>query len=257
MQFDPDPLLGPDDPPPFLWVQRRPAQRILLLNDHAGFRTPKALGDLGLPDYAWRSHIVGDWGMEALGRDLVQRLDGSLIEGVYSRAVLDLNRRPTDWDMAGAMLDGVSVPANCDLAPASYAARIEAIHRPYHDEIEAFIAEMEHPHPLIVHCHSFTDCLMSTPDDPRPWEIGLLHYCEEDRAGAAIDWLRQHTNYTVGDNQPYDLFERMTGSYALHNMHRTLPAITFEIRQDLITTAAEVDHWASLLDAMIKDVFQP
>ena len=82
MQFDPDPLLGPNDPPPFHWVQRRPAQRVLLLNDHAGFRTPKALGDLGLPDDAWRSHIVGDWGMEALGRDLVQRLDGSLIEGV-------------------------------------------------------------------------------------------------------------------------------------------------------------------------------
>jgi predicted N-formylglutamate amidohydrolase len=256
MQSDPSPLLGPNDPAPFQWINREPQKRFLLLNDHAGFHTPESLGDLGLSAEHWTKHIVGDWGMEALGRALVQRLKGSLIEGVYSRAVLDLNRRATDWDMAGAVLDGVEVPRNVDLSPASYAARIQSIHTPYHDEIERFLAEDPgHPDRVIIHCHSFTDCLMSQPDQPRPWEIGLLHYNATDRAAEALDWLRANTDYTVGDNEPYSLFERMTGSYALHSLHRDAPAITFEIRQDLLTTPSEISHWCAVLEAMIKEVF--
>ena len=49
MQSDPSPLLGPNDPPPFNWVVREPEKRFLLLNDHAGFRTPEGLGNLGAP----------------------------------------------------------------------------------------------------------------------------------------------------------------------------------------------------------------
>jgi len=256
MQTDPIPLLGPDDPAPFRWIVREPRKRFLLLNDHAGFRTPKSLGDLGLSAESWTKHIVGDWGMEAVGRELAQRLDASLIEGVYSRAVLDLNRRSTDWDMAGAVLDGVKIPCNADLSPDSYQARIEAIHKPYHDEIERFLEEQPgHRDRTIIHCHSFTDCLMSKPDEPRPWEIGLLHYNSQDRADVALDWLRRNTPYTVGDNEPYSLFERMTGSYALHSLHREAPAITFEIRQDLLTTSSEISHWCDVLEAMIKEVF--
>ena len=74
MQSDPSPLLGPNDPAPFRWINREPQKRFLLLNDHAGFHTPESLGDLGLSAEHWTKHIVGDWGMEALGRDLVQRL---------------------------------------------------------------------------------------------------------------------------------------------------------------------------------------
>ena len=256
MQSDPSPLLGPNDPAPFRWINREPQKRFLLLNDHAGFHTPESLGDLGLTAEHWTKHIVGDWGMEALGRALVQRLKGSLIEGVYSRAVLDLNRRATDWDMAGAVQDGVEVPRNVDLSPASYAARIQSIHTPYHDEIERFLAEDPgHPDRVIIHCHSFTDCLMSQPDQPRQWEIGLLHYNATDRAAEALDWLRANTDYTVGDNEPYSLFERMTGSYALHSLHRDAPAITFEIRQDLLTTPSDISHWCAVLEAMIKEVF--
>jgi len=256
MKNDPEPLLGPNDPAPFRWIVRAPEKRFLLLNDHAGFTTPEALGDLGLSPEHWQSHIVGDWGMEAVGRDLMSRLDGSLIEGIYSRAVLDLNRRSTDWDMAGAVLDGVEVPSNVDLSPQSYRARIDAIHEPYHREIEAFLDEATgHPDRVIIHCHSFTPCLMSQPGQPRPREIGLLHYNAQDRADAALDWLRRHTDYTVGDNQPYSLFERMTGSYALHSLPRTAPAITFEIRQDLLTTPSQTSHWCDVLEAMIKEVF--
>mgnify|MGYP000945545041 CR=1 FL=1 len=257
MTTDPSPLLGPNDPAPFRWVVRAPEKRFLLINDHAGFRTPESLGALGLPEHAWSKHIVGDWGMEAVGRDLVARLDGSLIEGVYSRAVLDLNRRPTDWDMAGALLDGVRVPANEGLTPVSYQQRIDAIHTPYHQAIKDFVAEDGHTDRIIVHCHSFTDRLMSKPEEKRPWEIGLLHYNATDRAQEALDWLRANTPYTVGDNEPYSLFDRMTGSYALHSLHREAPAITFEIRQDLLTTADEVAHWGALLEAMIKEVYGP
>lgn len=255
MPSDPKPLLGPQDPPPFNWVVRAPEKRILLLNDHAGFRTPAGLGDLGLSAEHWTKHIVGDWGMLDLGRDLVKRVDGSLIEGVYSRAVLDLNRRPTDWDMAGPALDTVPVPANQNLSETDYAARIEAIHRPYHDEIRRFLDEHDHSERLIVHCHSFTDELMARPGEKRPWEIGLLHFNATDRAEEALAWLRRNTDYTLGDNQPYSLFDRMTGSYALHSLNRSAPAITFEIRQDLITNDTEVAHWSQLLESMIREVF--
>lgn len=255
MPSDPSPLLGPEDPPPFNWVVRAPEKRILLINDHAGFRTPAGLGDLGLSAEHWTKHIVGDWGMFDLGRDLVKRLDASLIEGVYSRAVLDLNRRPTDWDMAGPELDGVPVPANQNLSDADYAARIAAIHQPYHAQIERFLDEQEQPDRILVHCHSFTPALMSRPEEQRPWEIGLLHYNAADRADEALDWLRRNTDYQVGDNEPYSLFDRMTGSYALHSLNRAAPAITFEIRQDLITNETEVAHWGQLLDSLIREVF--
>ena len=110
----------------------------MLICDHAGRRTPAALGDLGLAAAEWERHIAYDIGAAELSTRLAEQLGGAcLIQQVYSRLVIDCNRAPDRPDAIVALVDGVQVPGNLDLSPAERRARVEAIHAPYHAAIAA------------------------------------------------------------------------------------------------------------------------
>ena len=88
------PLLALDEPPAFEVVNPDGVSRFLLLCDHASLRMPRALGTLGLPDDALRSHIAWDIGAADVAKRLSELLDAPLVLSGYSRLAIDCNRPP-------------------------------------------------------------------------------------------------------------------------------------------------------------------
>ena len=67
---------------------------LLILADHAGNLTPRALGLLGLLPGEFQRHIAWDIGIAMVCRVMAEALDATLIEQNYSRLVIDCNRPP-------------------------------------------------------------------------------------------------------------------------------------------------------------------
>src|SRR5262245_16279033 len=125
-------LLTADDPPPVEIFNDGGAAPLLMACDHAGRRVPRRLGDLGLDAASFDRHIAWDIGAAEVARQLALRLDSPLVLAAYSRLVVDVNRRPDDPTCIPEESDGTVVPANRGLSAAARAARIAALHQPYH-----------------------------------------------------------------------------------------------------------------------------
>ena len=59
-------LLAADDPPPVSVQNAAGASPLLLVADHAGIASPRALGRLGVAESEWQRHIAWDIGIAAL-----------------------------------------------------------------------------------------------------------------------------------------------------------------------------------------------
>src|SRR5882672_6149002 len=71
---------------------------VLIVCDHAGRRIPTVCSSLGLREEDLSGHIAWDIGARDIAIRMAERLDATLVCGVYSRLVIDLNRYP--WDPA-------------------------------------------------------------------------------------------------------------------------------------------------------------
>lgn len=248
------PLLGPGDPPPVELWHEGGASPTLLIADHAGTAIPARLGSLGLPAAALALHIAHDIGIADLTRALGRRLDAAALLGVYSRLVIDGNRRLADPTSIAQESDGVAVPGNRGLAPADRRARAEAIFAPYHAAIAALIAERRQRNrpTVLVSMHSFTPRLGGVA---RPWQLGVLWHKDGRLARPLLAALRAEPDLVVGDNEPYDA--RTGEGYTLdaHAAPVGLPHVLIEIRQDLIDTpakaAALADRLAPILAPLV------
>src|ERR1700694_5598377 len=87
-------LLGKDDPPPFIELERGGRSNFVILVDHASRRIPRRLGDLGLPASELKRHIAWDIGAFGVARRMAAALDAPLVAQNYSRLVIDCNRDP-------------------------------------------------------------------------------------------------------------------------------------------------------------------
>ena len=104
--------------------------------DHAGRRVPKALGDLGLDATAFERHIAWDIGAADCARHLARTLAAPLILAAYSRLVIDPNRQTADPTSIPEVSDETTIPANIGISPEERAARIAALHVPYHNVVD-------------------------------------------------------------------------------------------------------------------------
>ena len=116
------PLLGPADPPPFRFTDRRSSSRCLVVADHAGNAVPGSLQGLGLEQNVFRQHIAVDIGSRALAERLAELLGASLVLANYSRLVVDLNRHLDDPTAFIPESDGVVIPGNQNLVGAEKTA---------------------------------------------------------------------------------------------------------------------------------------
>lgn len=226
-----------------------PGSDILLIADHASNYVPPDV-DLGIDEALLGQHIAVDIGVDALSRDLADRLDCPAIIAGISRLVVDFNRLSNEPHAIPIASDGHAIPGNAALGHEGRVARIERFWKPYHALIEAKIQAL---HPvMLVSLHSFTPALATRPEEERPWHIGIL-YNEDDRAARlGIEAFRSR-GIPTGDNLPYS-GRILNTTMNMHAEARGLPYLGIEVRQDLISDTAGIANWASILAPVIAEV---
>ncbi len=230
--------------------------RWLVTCDHASNRVPDwvAGGDLGIAPEDMARHIAWDVGAAGLTRALAAQLDSPAILSDFSRLVIDPNRGEFDPTLVMRLYDGTIIPANRHLTAEGIEERLDRLYRPYHDAY-ARLADRR-PDTVVLAIHSFTPCLKGRA--ARPWHVGVLHSHLDSRLSLAlIARLQAEADICTGDNEPYsghlpgDAIDR----HALaHGRQNTL----VELRNDLIATPAQQEHWADrlapILTLALKDV---
>ncbi len=222
--------------------------------DHASNAIPADLKCLGIPEDVLQTHIAWDIGAGALSAAVAQSLQGTLFSCAYSRLIIDPNRDIHSKDSIPPVSDQIPIPGNQMLNEAAMRARIDQFHTPYHEQLGAELDRFsnENDAPFIIAIHSFTNRLMGAAED-RPWHLGLLWREDEESARAAIRFLARKTEWSIGDNEPYDA-RVFNYSIDRHISPRRLPHITLEVRQDLVRNESAVTQTASLLSDMIRYV---
>ncbi len=252
-----EPLLGPDDPPPFGLVHPHGRAPVLLVADHAGRAIPRSLGRLGLDAAALDRHIAYDIGIVALTRRMAERLDAPALMFHYSRLVIDANRSLDDPTSICAISDGTVIEGNRDIGPDEAERRASELFRPYHAAIEAMIERRlgEGITPAVVSLHSFTPSMHGLA---RPWHIGVL-WAEDGRiAEPFMTALARDPRLCIGDNQPYSGRDRHGFTIETHALSRGLANVLIEVRQDLIETEEAATAWADrLVEALAPILADP
>lgn len=179
----------------------RPAghSRYLLIAEHAGNLVPEPWSDLGLPADLLSTHYGLDIGVDALTRNLSERMNAPAVLARYSRLFLDYNRRAEDWDALRPDLGGIPVPANL-VADAEERALREAIAR---SPVDRMIESVSPRCQALVSVHSFSPLMHGTHRDV---DIGIL-WCERTAFTEAlfdrIHPAAAHLGLRIGDNEPY------------------------------------------------------
>jgi predicted N-formylglutamate amidohydrolase len=247
-------LLGADEPAPVVVERASGASPIFMTCDHAGWRLPRRLGDLGLPEAERRRHIAWDIGAEGVARGVAEILDGTLVAQVYSRLAIDCNRPPGVADSIATLSETTRIPGNEGLSPAAVGARIEGIFRPYHERIGTLLDQRKaagRPTHLIA-MHSFTPRFKGVS---RPWHIGVLYNRDLRLANILLALLKAEGDLTVGDNEPYSVDDQSDYTIPVHGEARGLPHVELEIRQDLIADAGGQAAWARRLSRVLAAAY--
>ena len=240
------PLLWPDDPPPFSVHNEKGKAPLLLLCDHASKAVPKALHNLWLPANELSRHIGWDIGGLDAAIELSLRLDAPLVASGYSRLVIDCNRWPGGEGSIPEVSDGIDVPANKGLAQAQIDQRAHACFWPYHQEVDRQLDRLTRGgrEVCLLVVHSFTPEMNGFK---RPWHIGVLWNDDPRLPHPLLSELRRDWALAIGDNEPYSARAPYEYTLTAHARPRALPYCSLEIRQDLIGTANEARAWGGKL----------
>lgn len=225
---------------------------LLLLCDHASNSLPEDYGYLGLDPAQFQRHIAYDIGAAAVTRELARLFEAPALLTCFSRLLIDPNRGSDDPTLVMQLSDGAIIPGNARIEPSEITRRTDLYWRPYREATKELIDRMiaQGPIPAIIGIHSFTPVWK---ERPRPWEIGILWDSDPRLAKPCLELLRQSTDLTVGDNEPYD------GALEGDTMHehgtkRGLAHMLIELRQDLIDTPQKAKDWAARLAPTLRQV---
>ncbi|PID62842.1 MAG: N-formylglutamate amidohydrolase [Gammaproteobacteria bacterium] len=223
----------------------------LFVCEHASNGIPPQLHRLGLPVEVLQTHIAYDIGAAEMTCYLAEQLDATAVLCNYSRLVIDCNRALGDAACMPAVSDTVNIPANHNLSAEQRRARIEQIYRPFHTAVFNVLTDKMagNPNMKIANIHSFTPMLAQT-GEPRPWHIGFVyrdHPQGRQLTQAIMNDFCTHTNYCIGDNEPYNGFLYKGYTVPAHAEAQDIASVLVEFRQDLINTPAGVRHWGDLL----------
>ncbi|MGI9463916.1 MAG: N-formylglutamate amidohydrolase [Aestuariivirgaceae bacterium] len=238
---------------PFDVLPGDPAQGVILICDHARNVLPGGYSSLGLPASELERHIAFDIGVDAVTRQLAERLNIPAVLSKFSRLLIDPNRGLDDPTLIMQVADGVVVAGNAEIDADERQHRIDSYYRPYHSAVSGLIDQglKTGVVPALLSIHSFTPMWKGTP---RPWHAGLL-WDERDRrfCEALVAGLRQDPHLKVGDNEPYR--GGLCGDTVdVHGTGRGLASALLEIRQDLIDDEAGVAEWVDRLAGLLPGI---
>jgi predicted N-formylglutamate amidohydrolase len=225
-----------------------PIHNILIIADHASNAIPPELEPWGMAMADMQRHIAWDIGTADLALALAAQLNCPAIIAPWSRLVIDLNRDPDHPDLIPSISDGTVVPQNHMISDDERTRRRRAYFHPYHDFIAEEIAA--NPPALILSLHSFTPVMQGVA---RPWQMGLLYNGDDRAAKNAIHWFGAHTDFTVGDNEPYS-GRALNYTMNRHGESHGIPYLSLEIRQDCLATPEAIASWAALIAAHISSL---
>jgi predicted N-formylglutamate amidohydrolase len=232
----------------------------VIVCDHASNRIPEEYKSFGFAEAALATHIAWDPGALAVSRRLSALLDAPLLWPDVSRLVIDCNRSPDAASLIVVESEGRPVEANRAVARAERSRRLEQIHAPYHDAIEACLKRHIAPgvEPALVAIHSFTPVYFGKA---RPWQVGIVFGDDRRLADLLIHELEAGEALTVGINQPYSPADQVYYTVERHAGPRGLPAAMIEIRNDEIGDEAGQRSWgdrlARILVAATQDIAEP
>jgi len=241
------PLLRCEDGAAFIVDREDDAGAFMLVCDHAGRAVPAGL-KLGVAADDMDRHIAWDIGAGALSLLLGERLEATVVRQPYSRLVIDCNRDPARADAMPEVSDGTRVPANIGLDAAARAARVAAVHAPYHARLAALLDARGAARRATVLglIHSFTPAMRGVA---RPWTYGVLH-TGQPLAIAALARLRAGGVGKVGDNEPYAM-DAVDYTAGRHGTARGIDFVEIEVRQDLIADAPGQKQVAAMLAGLL------
>jgi predicted N-formylglutamate amidohydrolase len=248
----PELLLGPDEPAVYAAIGTTLPGRALLVCDHAAQRIPRRLQRLGLPSEALDRHIAWDLGARALTEALSEHLRTPAFCAQYSRLVIDCNRAADAPDAMTTDGDGHRIAGNEALTAGQRAARVTAIHEPYHAALAAQVDRLQAGGPTaLIAVHSYTPVFRQRA---RPWRVGVLSGDDRRIADPLLRDLRCAAVGPVGDNEPYS--GRYPGAYTVHRHghERGLPHVSLEIRQDELLTPGGIQRWAECLATALQPI---
>jgi predicted N-formylglutamate amidohydrolase len=244
-------LLAEDEPPAVVVENAGGRSPFFLTCDHAGRWLPRRLGMLGLPDAELERHIAWDIGAAGVARRMAATLDAILVLQPYSRLVIDCNRAPGVATSIVTISELTPIPGNQDLSEAETAARVEAIFRPYHDQITAELdrREREGRPTFLISVHSFTPVFKG---ESRRMQVAVLYNRDARFARLVHQLLLAEGDLVVGDNDPYAVSDETDYTIPVHGELRGLPHVELEIRQDLIADEAGQHAWANRLVRLLR-----
>ncbi|WP_116968590.1 N-formylglutamate amidohydrolase [Blastomonas sp. UPD001] len=214
-------------------------ENIVVIADHASNHVPEGI-DLGVPADVMVQHVAIDIGVAEVTRALCEAIGCGAVLARVSRLVIDFNREEDAPGLIPLTSDGIAIPGNAAAEPEE---RLAAYYRPYHDAVAEMLASVDNP--FILSLHSFTPQLATRPDEPRPWDIGIL-YNRDDRAARIAIPLLAEKGLHVGDQLPYS----GTLLNATMNRHAEAPGRPYlgvEMRQDHVSDPAGAARIAEIL----------
>jgi len=214
---------------------------ILVVSDHASNRVPADI-DLGIHPELLTQHVAVDIGVAEVGALMAERNGIAAFQAQVSRLICDVNREPHAPAVIPIASDGHAIPGNM-IDHAAHLARLDRFFHPYHAALADLLDSA--PPALILSLHSFTPCLATHTDEPRPWQVGVL-YNHDDRAARIAIPMLEAEGLVVGDQQPY------SGQLLNYTMNRHAeadgrPYLGIEVRQDQIGDPEGQAVWAERL----------
>lgn len=219
-----------------LVISRAGQAALVLTCEHASYRVPESLGDLGLDDDLRRDHIGWDIGAAALTVALGERLAAPAVLSAVSRLIVDCNRAPGEPDLIPEISHGVIIPANRSLDGRQRADRVRRYYDPFHTAVDRTLAAQ--PAAMLLSIHSFT------PDYAgRDFEVGVLfddHQEHADRFAADLE----EVGFCVRMNQPYSGFDGLIFSARSHGVKFGRTYLEIEVNNRLLRDDTGVDRVA-------------
>mgnify|MGYP001548980298 CR=1 FL=1 len=230
---------------------------VLMFCEHAGNRLPPEVAPyLGMDNDFLDSYHGYDIGIPHIARRVAHNLNATCVLGVYSRLLIDLNRKLDAPDLLHDHDDYIDIPGNQNLSKEDLQYRIDNYWQPYHDICEYHIQRLMklYKKPVVFSFHSFPRHQTSY-DKPFPWNF-TIHY-HEDFGVAEVFRQFFKNNYPdvhLGDNEPYNLKEYPYIGTTLHGEEHGLPNLLIEIPNDQMLVPEDIEHWTKICTEVLGEL---
>ncbi len=254
-------LLQDGDPPPF--ILSKGSSPIIFTSPHNGIAVPCALHQtLGMDeDWFYKAHEAQDLHIGAVLKELKnQRPSSSTLEAVYSRLMIDLNRRPDDSIPPASseypeLLIAQNDMKNCNVYQR--VKRLKEIYEPYHNAKTQLIEDIRSQNEnrvLVFDLHSFTP---EWRGERRDVEIGTIRCQKSPLSRAFENYLREgQDDFNFISGEPYRVADRDVNVARILCQNNKLPYFGLEIRNDLIANAEGVQRVVKMINDGIEHIMQ-